>query len=356
MKVCPQCNVQYEDSMFFCLEDGTALRSPTDINLEQTMFLPSAERIQVSPTIEENRGNLPSSFEETLALPVKPLTSDNSVQTEAWQPLTSPPRPFPLVNVDHNPGNTNPTHNLGARETNELVSKRPGGKGKFIILAGLLGGFVLVASGYVGWWLSQPSSKNVAVVTNVNKETANLNTNNGNSTPSNLDVLNEGNVGIIDEPNSNVANIEANPSPSANHATPKPSPTKDKSPTPTPNDTSTPTPSITPVPKTPTPTPTPAPTQKTPDLINGGVLNRRADILYQPRYPPAAKENGIGGTVNVQVLVDENGRVLNASAVNGHPLLRGPAEAAARSTKFPRMTSGGQPIRVSGILVFKFVP
>ena len=86
------------------------------------------------------------------------------------------------------------------------------------------------------------------------------------------------------------------------------------------------------------------------------VLNSRANELPLPAYPPAALAVKAGGSVNVRVLIDEQGTVISASAVSGHPLLRTAAEAAAKKAKFAPTRLSGQPVKVSGILVYNFVP
>jgi protein TonB len=56
------------------------------------------------------------------------------------------------------------------------------------------------------------------------------------------------------------------------------------------------------------------------------------------------------------VKIDERGNVVSASAVSGHPLLRQAAEQAARSSKFTPTTLSGQPVSVTGVIVYNFVP
>ena len=87
-----------------------------------------------------------------------------------------------------------------------------------------------------------------------------------------------------------------------------------------------------------------------------GVLNNRAVQLPQPAYPPAALAVKAGGSVNVRVLIDEQGIVISASAASGHPLLRTAAADAAKKAKFAPTLLSGQPVKVSGILVYNFVP
>src|SRR5688500_10123453 len=53
--------------------------------------------------------------------------------------------------------------------------------------------------------------------------------------------------------------------------------------------------------------------------IMGGVVNGRAIRLPKPEYPRAAREERASGTVEVRVLIDEDGRVMSAKAINGHP-------------------------------------
>lgn len=90
--------------------------------------------------------------------------------------------------------------------------------------------------------------------------------------------------------------------------------------------------------------------------ISGGILNGKAISLTKPEYPAAAKAVKAGGAVNVQVTIDEQGNIVSASAVSGHPLLRQAAEAAARSAKFAPTLLEGKPVMVTGVIVYNFVP
>ncbi|MGH9821491.1 MAG: TonB family protein, partial [Pyrinomonadaceae bacterium] len=56
----------------------------------------------------------------------------------------------------------------------------------------------------------------------------------------------------------------------------------------------------------------------------------------------------------VQVLVDENGDVISATAASGHPLLRAAAESAARDAKFSPTLISGQPVKISGVITYVF--
>ncbi|QYU68281.1 TonB family protein [Leptolyngbya sp. 15MV] len=89
--------------------------------------------------------------------------------------------------------------------------------------------------------------------------------------------------------------------------------------------------------------------------ISGGVLNGKALSLPQPVYPPAARALKADGAVIVQVVVDENGEIISASAVSGHPLLRISSEKAARLARFSPTTLNGQPVKVSGVITYNYV-
>jgi TonB family protein len=98
-----------------------------------------------------------------------------------------------------------------------------------------------------------------------------------------------------------------------------------------------------------------APARETPKSISGGVLNGKATNLVKPPYPAAARAVRAEGAVNVQVTIDEEGNVISASAVSGHPLLRASAVQAARASKFSPTRLEGQPVKVTGIIVYNFI-
>jgi protein TonB len=89
--------------------------------------------------------------------------------------------------------------------------------------------------------------------------------------------------------------------------------------------------------------------------ISGGVLNGKAISLPKPAYPPIARAAHASGTVVVQVLIDENGNVVSAHAVSGHPLLQAVAVGAARQAKFSPTKLSGQPVKVTGVIQYNFV-
>ena len=100
----------------------------------------------------------------------------------------------------------------------------------------------------------------------------------------------------------------------------------------------------------------PASSTNDPKTISGGVINSKATNLVKPPYPAAAKAVRAAGAVNVQVIVDEKGNVILANAVSGHPLLRAAAVSAARASKFSPTLLSGKAVKVSGVIVYNFVP
>ena len=89
--------------------------------------------------------------------------------------------------------------------------------------------------------------------------------------------------------------------------------------------------------------------------ISGGVLNGKAISLPQPVYPPIARSAHASGTVVVRVVVDENGSVISAEPVSGHPLLQAVSISAARGAKFPPTKLSGVPVKVTGLLTYNFI-
>ena len=63
----------------------------------------------------------------------------------------------------------------------------------------------------------------------------------------------------------------------------------------------------------------------------------------------------VSGTVNVQILIDEKGKVIAAHAVNGNPLLSGEAVRAAYLARFSPTIVGDTPVKVSGVINYNFV-
>ncbi len=102
--------------------------------------------------------------------------------------------------------------------------------------------------------------------------------------------------------------------------------------------------------------PPPPPIQKpAPRVIRKKVINSEALSLPKPAYPPLAKQLRIQGTVSIQVLVDETGKVVSAKPVSGDRFLVNGALNAAYQARFSPTLLGDQPVKVSGLITYNFV-
>ena len=89
------------------------------------------------------------------------------------------------------------------------------------------------------------------------------------------------------------------------------------------------------------------------DWLPAGVLKRAT-----PSYPAAARLKGVGGTVNVFILINRQGAVERVCSI-GPKELRKAAEAAAVEFRFrrPTINDGTDSFGyIQETLVFKFVP
>ncbi len=115
-----------------------------------------------------------------------------------------------------------------------------------------------------------------------------------------------------------------------------------------------PPPQIAPVENAHEPPPPPAPAVA--PRVSKGVLQGDALIKAQPIYPSIAKQINAAGEVQVAIVISENGRVIEAKAVKGHPVLRAAAEDAARKWVFRPTLLDGKPVKQPGTLTFVFTP
>ncbi len=88
--------------------------------------------------------------------------------------------------------------------------------------------------------------------------------------------------------------------------------------------------------------------------VEVGDLNAKAIGLPKPVLTEEAKRLKATGKVQVRVLVDENGKVVSATALNNVAVLRAIAEDAARQTTFNPLTVDGITVRFTGVLTFDF--
>lgn len=92
---------------------------------------------------------------------------------------------------------------------------------------------------------------------------------------------------------------------------------------------------------------------KQPDVkkpINGGMLNGKAIYLPQPEVTSGEAT----GVVLVQILIDEQGTVIEAKAVSGPQHLQAAAVNAAKLARFTPTTLMGEAVKVAGTLSYNF--
>jgi TonB family protein len=99
------------------------------------------------------------------------------------------------------------------------------------------------------------------------------------------------------------------------------------------------------------PPPAPRPLMKP---VSGGVLNGKALSLPAPAYPEFARRMRTSGLVEVEVVVDENGKVISARALAGPPSLRDVAVQAAFQARFSPTKLSGQPVKITGRINYNF--
>jgi hypothetical protein len=90
-------------------------------------------------------------------------------------------------------------------------------------------------------------------------------------------------------------------------------------------------------------------------IISGGVMNGKALSLVKPDFPESTKSVGARGTVSVEVLIDENGDVIEAKALRGNPLFIANSLRAAKLSKFqPVIFEDGTALKVRGVIVYNY--
>ncbi|MDQ1558527.1 MAG: periplasmic protein TonB [Pyrinomonadaceae bacterium] len=104
------------------------------------------------------------------------------------------------------------------------------------------------------------------------------------------------------------------------------------------------------------PTPTPAPLKPREQIrVSSSVISSKIITKPAPPYPMIAKQARVQGPVTVEILVDEQGRVVSAQATSGHALLRMAAQQAAYQARFTPTSISGQPVKVSGVITYNFM-
>jgi protein TonB len=73
-----------------------------------------------------------------------------------------------------------------------------------------------------------------------------------------------------------------------------------------------------------------------------------------PTYPPVARQFHAEGNVVVNATVGADGRVKEAKAVSGNPMLREAAASAVRQWRYKPAILNGQPVESSVQVTLKF--
>ena len=100
--------------------------------------------------------------------------------------------------------------------------------------------------------------------------------------------------------------------------------------------------------------PPPVKRPETKPVTSLGVINGRAAYLPKPTYSAVAIAVKAQGKVDVQVLIDEEGKVISAKALSGHPLLKDAAVRAAQNARFTPTLLSKVPVKVTGVIVYNF--
>lgn len=87
------------------------------------------------------------------------------------------------------------------------------------------------------------------------------------------------------------------------------------------------------------------------DLRLGQIL-----FLPEPKYSSEARSEKAGGTIEVTVKIDENGKVSSIEKVSGNKILQPAAIESAMNAKFVPTLCDGVKSRVTGVIVYNFYP
>ena len=103
-----------------------------------------------------------------------------------------------------------------------------------------------------------------------------------------------------------------------------------------------------------TPPPLPVAVKPTTQRVTSQVLSSKVISLPKPAYPAIARPIRLEGPVAIQILVNEQGNVISAQVVSGHPILATPALEAARRARFTPTVLNGTPVKIQGVITYNF--
>jgi len=88
--------------------------------------------------------------------------------------------------------------------------------------------------------------------------------------------------------------------------------------------------------------------------IEIGSLIAYATERVNPVYPQMARNMRTTGVVKVELIIDENGQVVQVQNASGPAMLQNAAKDAVKKWRFKPFTRDGQPVRASGFVNFNF--
>ena len=98
-----------------------------------------------------------------------------------------------------------------------------------------------------------------------------------------------------------------------------------------------------------------SPSGRAPVRVGGPITPPRPIKSPKPEYTAEAMKARIQGTVTVEALVDEQGRVADARVLTSLPMLDEAALAAAKQWEFTPTLMNGQPVPVLMVLELHFM-
>ena len=94
-----------------------------------------------------------------------------------------------------------------------------------------------------------------------------------------------------------------------------------------------------------------APVRVTPSEAQQAVVEK-----VKPVYPEMARRMKLVGRVELEAVVDEQGRVESVEVKSGNPILRMAARDALKQWKFKPFTRDGRPVKAIVPVAFEFQP
>ena len=102
-------------------------------------------------------------------------------------------------------------------------------------------------------------------------------------------------------------------------------------------------------------TPPPSPSGNSLPQSVSGFTPAKALKKAEPTYPEIARNNNITGSVVVEVMINEKGKVIKGAALSGPLQLKQAAVDAARRWEFEPATENGKPSQFTTRITFNFV-